>query len=59
MERVQAAANSEGASVMIIGAAIEADIAELDDAEERQMFLADLGLEEVWSRSSNSRDYYG
>ena len=47
VERVQAAANSEGASVMIIGAAIEADIAELDDAEERQMFLADLGLEEA------------
>ena len=31
---------------MVIGAAIEADIAELDDAEEREMFLADIGLEE-------------
>lgn len=46
VEKVRALANDEGASVMIIGAAIEADIAELDDAEERQMFLSDIGLEE-------------
>ncbi|MDC3198061.1 redox-regulated ATPase YchF [bacterium] len=46
VEKVRALANAEGASVMIIGAAIEADIAELDDAEERQMFLSDIGLEE-------------
>ena len=32
---------------MLIGAAIEADIAELEDQEERDMFLADLGLEEA------------
>ena len=31
---------------MMIGVGIEADIAELEDAEERQMFLEDLGLEE-------------
>ena len=36
----------ENAEVIIIGAGIEADIAELDDYEERQMFLADIGLEE-------------
>lgn len=46
VERVRAAAEAEGAGVMMIGAAIEADIAELDDPEERQMFLADIGLEE-------------
>ena len=31
---------------MIIGAAIEADIAELEDPEERTLFLEDLGLNE-------------
>jgi GTP-binding protein YchF len=46
VEKVREIAATEGASVMIIGAAIEADIAELDDAEEREMFLADIGLEE-------------
>ena len=46
VEKVRGIAEQEGASVMIIGAGIEADIAELDDAEERQMFLADIGLEE-------------
>jgi GTP-binding protein YchF len=47
VERVRKIASAEGASVMIIGAAIEADIAELDDQEERTMFLADIGLEEA------------
>ena len=39
-------AEEEGAKTLIIGAAIEADIAELDAAEEREMFLSDIGLEE-------------
>ena len=47
VENVRKIASAEGASVMIIGAAIEADIAELDDQEERTMFLADIGLEEA------------
>ena len=46
VKRVQEMAASEGAGTLIIGAAIEADIAELEDPEEREMFLADLGLEE-------------
>lgn len=46
VEKVKAMAEEEGAKTLIIGAAIEADIAELDDAEERVMFLADIGLEE-------------
>ena len=46
VEKVSAMAEEEGAKTLIIGAAIEADIAELDDAEEREMFLADIGLEE-------------
>lgn len=37
----------EGAEVLIIGAAIEADIMELETYDERQMFLDELGLEEV------------
>ena len=46
VESVKAAAAAEGATVMIIGAAIEADIAELEDPEERTLFLEDLGLNE-------------
>ena len=44
--RVRAVAQEEGAGVLVLGAAIEADIAELDDPEERDMFLTDLGLDE-------------
>ena len=46
VDQVKAAVAAEDAEVLIIGAAIEADIAELDDQEERDMFLADIGLEE-------------
>jgi len=46
VEKVQAMAQAEGAGTIIIGAGIEADIAELEDPEEREMFLADMGLEE-------------
>ena len=46
VERVQAMAEAEGAASILIGAAIAADIAELEDQGERKMFLADLGLDE-------------
>ena len=46
VEKVKAMANEEGAKTLIIGAEIEADIADFEDAEEREMFLNDLGLEE-------------
>ena len=36
----------EDAEVLVIGAGIEADIAELETYEEKQMFLEDLGLKE-------------
>ena len=36
----------EQAEVLLLGAGIEADIAELETFEEKQMFLEDLGLEE-------------
>lgn len=43
---VQAMAESENASVLILAAQTEADIAELEDYEERQIFLEELGLKE-------------
>lgn len=45
-ERVKTAVAAEGADILVLGAAIEADIAELETYEERQMFLKDLGLDE-------------
>ena len=45
-EAVHAAIADEKAEMLIIAAATEADIAELESYEERQMFLEDLGLEE-------------
>ncbi len=46
VEKVKSAVADENAEVLIIGAKIESDIAELETYEERQMFLEDLGLEE-------------
>jgi GTP-binding protein YchF len=46
VEQVREAVKDENAEILIIGAAIEADIAELETYEERQEFLQDLGLEE-------------
>ncbi len=37
---------NENPEILVLGAEIEADIAELDDFEERQIFLEDLGLKE-------------
>ena len=45
-EAVRAAIADEKAEMLIVAAATEADIAELESYEERQMFLEDLGLEE-------------
>ncbi len=46
VEAVKEAIKDENAEMLMIAAATEADIAELEDYEERQMFLDDLGLEE-------------
>lgn len=46
VEQVKEATKNEGAEIMIISAQSEAEIAELDDYEERQMFLEDLGITE-------------
>ena len=45
-EAVRAAIADEKAEMLIVAAATEADIAELESYEERQMFLEDLGLKE-------------
>lgn len=45
-EAVRAAIADEHAEMLIVAASAEADIAELDSYEERQMFLQDMGLEE-------------
>jgi GTP-binding protein YchF len=46
VESVRVAVKDENAEIIVLGAAIEADIAELETFEERQIFLSDLGLEE-------------
>ncbi|MES2629151.1 MAG: redox-regulated ATPase YchF [Bacteroidota bacterium] len=47
VDRVREMAKAENADIMVVGAAIEADIAELESYEERQVFLEDLGLQEA------------
>lgn len=46
VEAVKEAIKDENAEMLVIAAATEADIAELESYEERQMFLEDLGLTE-------------
>ena len=45
-ERFKAAVASENASVILVCANIEAEIIQLDDQEEREMFLEEMGLTE-------------
>lgn len=47
VERVRAMAAEEGAGVLHIAVSTESDIADLDDYEEKQMFLEELGLEDA------------
>ena len=47
VEKIREAVKDENAEVIILAVGTEADITELDDYEERQMFLADIGLEEA------------
>ena len=46
VEEVREAIKDEGAGLLIVAAATESDIAELDTWEERQEFLQEIGLEE-------------
>ena len=45
-QQVQKLAEAEGSQVLPISAKLEADIAELDDPEEKAMFMEELGLQE-------------
>jgi GTP-binding protein YchF len=45
--KVKAKADAEGAAMVVISAAIEAEVAQLDSDEEKAAFLADLGLQET------------
>lgn len=47
--KVREAVKDENAEVVVLAVGTEADITELDDYEERKMFLADIGLEEPGS----------
>ena len=47
VEKIRAAVKDENAEVIVLAVGTEADITELDDYEERQLFLADIGLEEA------------
>lgn len=49
VESVRQAVKEEQAEVLVLAVGTEADITELDDYEERQMFLQDIGLEEPGS----------
>lgn len=46
VEAVREAVKDENAEIIVLGAAIEEDIAGLDSFDERQMFLEDMGLKE-------------
>ena len=47
VEKVREAVKDENAEVIVLAVGTEADITELEDYEERQMFLEDIGLEEA------------
>ncbi len=47
VEEVKKVIANEDAEIIILAVATEADIAELEDYEERELFLDDLGLEEA------------
>lgn len=49
VDQVREAVKDEHAEVLVLAVGTEADITELDDYEERQMFLADIGLDEPGS----------
>jgi len=46
VKKIKEIAKEENAGVIMVSAQLEADIAELDDYEERQLFLEDAGLSE-------------
>ena len=49
VDRVKEAIKDENAEIIVLAVGTEADITELDDYEERQVFLEDIGLDEPGS----------
>tara|TARA_R100001369_G_scaffold20091_1_gene36770 strand:+ start:273645 stop:274742 length:1098 start_codon:yes stop_codon:yes gene_type:complete len=49
VDKVREAVKDENAEVLVLAVGTEADITELDDYEERKMFLQDIGLDEPGS----------
>lgn len=49
VEQIKNAVKNENAEVLVLAVGTEADINELEDYEERQMFLEDIGLDEPGS----------
>lgn len=49
VDKVREAVKEENAEVLVLAVGTEADITELEDYEERQMFLQDIGLDEAGS----------
>ena len=47
VEEIKKLVADEGAEVLVLAVGIEADIAELEDYEERKLFLEDIGLDEA------------
>ena len=47
VDKVKDAVKDENAEVILLAVGTEADITELDDYDERQLFLEDMGLEEA------------
>ena len=47
VEKIRDAVKDENAEVIVLAVGTEADITELDDFEERQLFLEDIGLKEA------------
>ena len=46
VKQVEEAIKNENSEIIVLAAAVEADIAELDEFEEKQMFLEEIGLTE-------------
>lgn len=46
VDAVREAVKEEGAEILVVAARVESEIAELDSYDDKQMFLAEIGLEE-------------
>ena len=57
VESVKSLISEEGANLIVLAAGIESEINELEDYEERRMFLDDLGLDEPGSSKLISATY--